>query len=613
MASAPSPSAPSVPSAAAPRALSLVPVVVAVVVVGALYLAKDVLVPIVLAVLLAFVLAPLVGLLRRLRLGRTFAVVIAMLLALAAVGFTATVMGQQVAGLAPDLPRTAERIQKKVAALGKSGMGRLPDQLSRAASRFQTASPTPPAQRLARRARPIPVEVHEPPETSWQTAQRLLAPIIGPLETLLIVVVVAVFILLQREDLRDRIIRLFGSSDLHRTTQAIDEAAGRLSRYFLTQVALNSAFGAVIAFGLYWIGVPSPLLWGVLAGLMRFVPYVGAFIAALPPLLLAVGAEPGWTMAIMVAALFFISEPLMGNVVEPLVYGHSTGVSPLAIIVAAIFWTWLWGPIGLLLSTPMTLCAVVLGRHVKQLEFIDVLLGDRPALTPVESFYQRMLAGDTEEVLDQAEQLLKERSLSSYYDEVVVPGLRLALADRRRAVIPRERLDAIVEQTRELVEALADHDDVDPAEDAAPAEPTPPPLDARRLPERPPPRTTARGESVLCLAGSGPADVALAAMFVQLLAKHGGVAQIGDMASLTSDQADSPDIVCLLTAELRPGAPRWRIIEQRARARWPHARIVQGLLRPERARVDRCCASLHDLVVACAGRPKDEADPQVNT
>ena len=269
MASAPSPSAPSVPSAAAPRALSLVPVAVAVVVVGALYLAKDVLVPIVLAVLLAFVLAPLVGLLRRLRLGRTFAVVIAMLLALAAVGFTATVMGQQVAGLAPDLPRTAERIQKKVAALGKSGMGRLPDQLSRAASRFQTTSPTPPAQRLARRARPIPVEVHEPPETSWQTAQRLLAPIIGPLETLLIVVVVAVFILLQREDLRDRIIRLFGSSDLHRTTQAIDEAAGRLSRYFLTQVALNSAFGAVIAFGLYWIGVPSPLLWGVLAGLMR--------------------------------------------------------------------------------------------------------------------------------------------------------------------------------------------------------------------------------------------------------------------------------------------------------------------------------------------------------
>lgn len=598
MASTPPPPAPSVPSADAPRALSLVPVVVAVVVVGALFLAKDVLVPIVLAVLLAFVLAPLVGVLRKLRLGRTFSVVIAILLALAAVGFTATVIGQQVAGLAPDLPRTAERIQKKVAALGKSGMGRLPDQLSRAASRFQTTTPTPPAQRLARRARPIPVEVHEPPETSWQTAQRLLAPIIAPLETLLIVVVVAIFILLQREDLRDRVIRLFGSSDLHRTTQAIDEAAGRLSRYFLTQVALNTAFGAVIAFGLYWIGVPSPLLWGVLAGLMRFVPYVGAFIALLPPLLLAIGAEPGWTMAIMVAALFLVTEPLMGNVVEPLVYGHSTGLSPLAIIVAAIFWTWLWGPVGLLLSTPMTLCAVVLSRHVKQMEFIDVLLGDRPALTPVESFYQRMLAGDTEEVFDQAEQLLKDRSLSSYYDEVAVPGLRLALADRRRGVIPRERLDAIVEHTRELVDALAGRDDVDPASVEAPAEPTAQPLDAQRLPERPPPQAAPSSGTVLCMPGSGPADAAVAAMLIQLLGKHGVAAEQNSLSPTKSVRL--PDTVCLVGAELRPASSRSDSAAQRVRATWPAARIVRGLLRPGRAGGDQCCRTLHDLVEACA-------------
>ncbi len=596
MASAPPPSAPSVQSAEAPRPLSLVPVVVAVVVVGALFLAKDVLVPIVLAVLLAFVLAPLVSLLKKLRLGRTFSVVIAMLLALAAVGMTATVIGQQVAGLATDLPQTAERIQKKVTALGKSSFGKLPDQLSRVASRFQTGNPTPPAPRLTRRARPIPVEVHEPPETAWQTARRLLAPVVGPLETLVIVVVVAIFILLQREDLRDRVIRLFGSSDLHRTTQAIDEAAGRLSRYFLTQMLLNGLFGGVIALGLYWIGIPSPLLWGLLAGLMRFVPYVGAFLAALPPLLLAIGAEPGWTMAIMVAALFISTEPIMGYVVEPLVYGHSTGLSPLAVIVAAIFWTWLWGPIGLLLSTPMTLCAVVLGRHVKQLEFIDVLFGDRPALTPVESFYQRMLAGDMDEVQDQAEQMLKDRPLSSYYDEVVVPGLRLALADRRRGVIPRERLDGIVEHTHELVASLAGYDDEDA--EPSPREPVAQPLDVRDLPERAPPSPTVAHRHIVCLAGPGPADGAVAALLLQLLGKHGAAATLGNAGA--PESAAVPQTICLVGAEFRPGSPRWRPIEQRVRSLWPDAHIVQGLLRPDRARTDQCCQSLHDLVEACA-------------
>jgi predicted PurR-regulated permease PerM len=580
--------------------MSLVPLVSAVIAVAALYFAKDVLVPIVLAVLLAFVVAPLVGLLRRLYLGRTFSVIIAMLMALAVVGMSGVVIGQQVSGLAEDLPRYAERIQRKVAALGKTGFGSLPDQLSRAARRFETTNPTPPATRIARRARPIPVEVHEPPESGWQTARRLLAPVVGPLETFVIVLVVAIFILLQREDLRDRVIRLFGSSDLHRTTRAIDEAAGRLSRYFLTQLVLNGLFGGAIAFGLWWIGVSSPLLWGLLAGLMRFVPYVGAFLAALPPLLLAVGAEPGWTMAIMVAGLFLVTEPLMGYVVEPLVYGHSTGLSPLAVIVAAIFWTWLWGPIGLLLSTPMTLCLVVLGRHVPQLEFIDVLFGDRPALTPIESFYQRMLAGDADEVQDQAEQLLKERALSSYYDEVVVPGLRLALTDRRRGVITRECLTGIVESTCELVESLDGHDDVDPAAEGPPVDAAPPPLNASALPKAPPPQTVPGAGRVLCLAGPGAADKPIARMLAQLLEKHGRAASFADIGALSSTSADHPETVCLVGAELRPASPRWRTIESRARQSWPHARILRGLLRPGRRGEAECCTTLRDLVEACS-------------
>jgi predicted PurR-regulated permease PerM len=579
--------------------MSLVPLVTAVVVVAALYFAKDVLVPIVLAVLLAFVLAPLVGLLKRLRFGRTFSVIIAMLIALGVIGMTGAVIGQQVAGLAKDLPRYAERIEDKVRMLGRSGVGKLPEQISRVARRFEATSPTPPATRIARRSKPIPVEVHQPPETAWQTARRLLAPVVGPLETFVIVLVVAIFVLLQREDLRDRAIRLFGSSDLHRTTQAIDEAAGRLSRYFLTQLLLNTLFGCAIAAGLYWIGIPSPLLWGLLAGLMRFVPYVGAFLAALPPLLLAVGAEPGWTSALLVAGLFVTTEPLMGYVVEPLVYGHSTGLSPIAVIVAAIFWTWLWGPIGLLLSTPITLLLVVMGRHVPQMEFIDVLFGDRPALTPVESFYQRMLAGDDDEVQQQAEQLLKDRSLSAYYDEVVVPGLRLALADRRRGVITRPCVDAIVEATRELVELLDAHEDVDPAAEEAAAEPADASLAEKAVPSPAPPVAARSAARVLCVAGPGPADGAVAAMLVQLLAKHGMRAELS-----AGEEVEAPDVVALVGAELRMSAPRWRAIEQQVRRRWPGARLLRGLLRPERAGEGDCCARLRDLVEACAA-PRD--------
>jgi predicted PurR-regulated permease PerM len=570
-----------------------VPLATGVVAVGALYFAKDVLVPIVLAVLLAFVLAPLVGLLRRLRMGRTPSVIIAMLLALGGLGLTGTVMGQQAATLAPDVPRYAETIRTKWVALGNSSVAKLPEAFSRLASRFETAPPTRPSPRLSRRAtQPIPVEVHEPPESAWITARRLLSPILGPFETFIIVLVVAVFILMQREDLRDRIIRLFGSSDLHRTTIAIDEAAGRLSRYFLTQLLLNSLFGALIAFGLYWIGIPSPLLWGVLAAILRFVPYIGAFLAALPPLLLAIGAEPGWSFAIQTAALFLAAEPLMGYVVEPLVYGHSTGLSPLAVIVAAIFWTWLWGPIGLLMSTPMTLCLVVLGRHVPQLEFIDVLLGDRPALSPVESFYQRMLAGDVHEVQDQAELLLKERSLSSYYDEVVIPGLRLALVDRRRGALSRAALEAIAESTRDLVDSLVGHEDSDEGEPVV--EPAAPSLAEQALPEKPPPKPAARtGIPVLCVPGKGVADTALAAMLAQLLAKHGQkpLSETGDV---------KPEVVCLIGAEYRGASPRWRVLEAEFRRRWPGARIVRGVLRPGRASSSEGCRSLREMVEACA-------------
>ncbi len=294
-----------------------------------------------------------------------------------------------------------------------------------------------------------------------ELAYRYLSPILSPLATLGIVFVVAVFALLQREDLRDRLIRLVGSDDLHRTTLAIDDGGRRLSKYFITQLSINTAFGVVVGIGLFFIGVPNPVLWGILSALLRFVPYVGSFIAAVLPLGLAAAVEPGWSMVLWTAALYVVVEGVTGQVIEPMVYGHSTGLSPFS-VVAAIFWSWLWGPVGLILSTPLTLCLVVMGRHVKRLEFLDVLLGDQPALTPVESFYQRILAGDADETEDHAELLLKECSLSTYYDEVAVKGLQMAAEDARRGTLDEEKLEKVKSTVNALVQSLAGHDDAQP-------------------------------------------------------------------------------------------------------------------------------------------------------
>ena len=257
-----------------------------------------------------------------------------------------------------------------------------------------------------------------------------------------------IFILLQREDLRNRFIKLAGSHDLQKTTAALDDAATRLSRLFLIQLALNTAFGIVIGAGLWIIGIPSPVLWGILAAVLRFVPYIGAVISAVFPLTLAAAVDPGWSMLLWTAALFLVVEPVVGHVIEPLLYGHSTGLSPVAVVASATFWTALWGPVGLVLATPLTICLVVLGRHVERFEFLDVMFGDRPALSPPELFYQRMLAEDPAEAVDKAEEFLKERPLSIYYDEVALPGLKLAQNDIARGALDRAQSEKIKDGRR---------------------------------------------------------------------------------------------------------------------------------------------------------------------
>ncbi|MEZ5786896.1 MAG: AI-2E family transporter, partial [Xanthobacteraceae bacterium] len=370
-----------------------------------------------------------------------------------------------------------------------------------------------------------------------------------------------------------------------------DDAARRLSRYFLTQLALNVSFGLVIAAGLYVIGLPSPVLWGIIAALCRFLPYIGAWIAAALPALLAAAVDPGWTMFIATLALFAITEPLMGQVVEPVVYGHSTGLSPVSVVLATIFWTWIWGPIGLFLATPLTLCLVVLGRHVDRLEFLDVLLGDRPALSPVESFYQRMLAGDPDEVQDQAEALLKTCSLSAYYDTVALKGLKLASEDARRGTLHTPRLFQMRDAVQELVEGLDEFDDEQPVgADATPAaEPAATPTEPRPKQSNPPApesrQLAAETFGVLCVGGASPLDDAAASMLGQLLSKHGlPVRRLPDdrsprMAVAELDPAGI-SLVCVSAIETTDNIGRLRLLIRRLRRRLPGVPILVGFWPP---------------------------------
>lgn len=590
-----------------PGLATLVALATGVTAVAGLYLAREVLIPITLAILLSFVLAPLVELLRRIRLPRVVSVLLAVFLGLSVIAGLGGVIGMQVAGLASDVPRYASTMEAKVSSLRAMTLGRINTLMDRFGRQMQHAAQAPspaavPAEPgAAEQQKPIPVSVQQPSAEPLTIAKAVLQPILAPVESALIIFIVAVFILMQKEDLRDRLIRLFGSGDLHRTTVAMDDTAHRLSRYFVAQVAINSIFGIVVGCGLLLIGVPSPMLWGILAAILRFVPYVGPLIAAALPVALAAAVSPHWSPVVWTLALFAVAEGVTGQAVEPLVYGHSTGLSPLAVVVAAIFWSWIWGPIGLVLSTPLTLCLVVLGRYFEKLQFLDVLFGDRPALSPAENFYQRMLADDPDEALEQAELLLQERSLTSYYDEVVLRGLQLAANDAQRGVLDTAKLEQIKANVRSLVSDLADHDDRDPPpsekEDAAAntsvaekaVDKTKAPeamaLPAERLGEH------WRGKTpVLCLAGKGPLDEATSTILAQLLAKHGLGARVAPYRAASREGVASLDVegvamVCISYLEISGSPAALHYLMRRLRRRMPGVPILVGLWPSEEAAV----------------------------
>jgi predicted PurR-regulated permease PerM len=617
------------------RTLTVLAIIAATI--AALYFGKDVLLPVTLAVLLSFVLSPVVRLLRKLRVPRVVAVVFSVSLALAMMGGIGALVGTEIVDVARDLPKYEYTIEKKVAQLRSATIERILHLSSRLrggmAQRSDLSSKVVPrngGQAPAQQPAPVPVEVQQPPPGVLTIAQQILVPVLSPLLTAAIIFVVAVFILMQQQDLRDRMIRLFGARDLHRTTLAMDDAAKRLSRYFLVQIAVNVTFGALIATGLYFIGLPDPILWGVIAGLLRFVPYIGSYIAAGMPIVLAAAVNPGWSTALWVASLFLVTEPLVGQFIEPMAYGRSTGLSPVAVVIAAIFWTWLWGPVGLILSTPLTLCVVVLGRHVEQLEFLNVLFGDRPALTRAENFYQRILAGDIDEVEDQAEAILNDLPLTSYYDDVVIKALELVAHDAARGILNERQLARIKAAIIELATDLDEYDERHNSNKGAAARgdvrPSGPdlPRDENVTPRRQ--MSVQSVQPVWTIAAHTQLDEIAAIIMARLLRRQGVQAEVlakdtVSRAAIAGFDPRNARILCICYIDDLGTGSHLRFLLRRLRQRapaacllaliWPsdHPALRDGRLKAGLG-ADQYTSSLRHAVEACLRIVKDERGGQ---
>ncbi len=435
-----------------------------------LYLARQVFMPFAAALTLTFLLAPVVMWLQKCHLGRVQAVIIVMALSVAGTGTLGWKITGQLLNVLTDLPQYQENIHNKIESLRSPQHGplsKVSETVKGISQELSTAS-TPPANpavgpnlpdRASAQSGISQVQIVEPPETVWQYLRDLTSPLLVPVGEGAVVVVFAVFMLLKKEDLRNRLLRLAGVRQLNVVmTEALDDAAARVSRYLLMQTLVNGAFGVLFGTGLYFIGVPNVALWGVLAGILRIVPYVGTLVAAAFPLALSLAVFDTWLPPFLVFLLYAALELSIANFVEPWLYGTHTGISPFAILVTSVFWAMLWGPVGLILSTPLTVCLVVLGRHVPQLSFLHVVLGDEPVLAPEAQIYQRLLAMDQAEAREIADLFLKEQSLVELYDSVLIPALTLAEQDRHRGSLDQAREEFLFLNLNEMITEFAAHD-----------------------------------------------------------------------------------------------------------------------------------------------------------
>ena len=589
--------------------------------VAALYFGKDIFLPLAVAVLLTFALAPVVSWLRKLRLPRIAAVIAVVIAAFAAITLFGAIVATQLGVLAENLPLYQSNIEAKVrivkdANVGEGIVNRVSRLLERLGAEIRRNDPpagtSPTGGSAEPEVKPMPVEVVEPELQPLQVLQTIIGPLIEPLATGGIIIVVVIFMLVKREDLRDRFIRLVGASDLHRTTEALQEAGRRVGQYLLMQLIVNVTYAIPIGIGLWIIGVPNALLWGLLALVLRFVPYIGPIIAAIFPLVLALAVDPGWTMVLWTAALFVVVELVSNNAVEPWLYGSRTGLSPLAVIVAAIFWTWLWGPLGLLLSTPLTVCLVVLGRHVPQFEFLDVLFGSEPVLEPHEALYQRLLAGDPDEATDRAEEFLVDNDLFDFYEKVAIPALALGELDRARGVMDEARRQRVAEGAMTLVDNLEEYAEEEAAEEEDEEAGEEEDDDDVDLPD-------GEGKTVLCIGGRGELDEASAAMLAQVLTAHGATARLAETRAIAGGSIARLDFKGLHSVAIAylngDSVAHARYMVRRIKRAHKTLRVgVAFWLPPEEHFIDakltasiNCDFVAHRLTEAVAGALSDEA------
>jgi predicted PurR-regulated permease PerM len=539
--------------------------------IACLYWARIVFIPIALAILTTFLLSPVVALLRRLGLHRVPAVVLVLVLTvLLAVGL-GWALFSQITVLADDLPQYRTTIARKINDVQRMGRGGTLQKVEETAHDVmaQIERTHPPD------TKPLAVTVSSP-NPLWQ-----LPKIAEALGGAVFVFVLVAFMLIQQRELRARVVRLFGRDRLAETTRALDEAGARISRYLLTQTALNASFGATIAIGLFVLGLPFALTWGALAALLRFIPYAGAWIAAALPVLVSLAVFDGWVKPLLIVGLFAVSETIVAFVLEPWFFAKSAGVSSIALLVSVAFWAWLWGPIGLALAIPLTVWLVVFSHTVKGLEFIGILVDEDPGLDPHVIFYQRVLAGDDQEAAELVREAVKTGSDRTAYDTILVPALARARRDHEAGQLPNDEYTHVIETTRAVLDQTV-------AADPAPGHATL----AREVPER------------VRIAGCpvrDEADRVVLATLSRLLEADGYAMQIASAGALVSETiaavtAMSPASIFVSSLE---ESGRARHLVKRLRAVCPETTIVVGCWGPQGSaslRADLCAAGADDVV-----------------
>jgi predicted PurR-regulated permease PerM len=557
----------------------------AVIGVAVLYLAKTVVVPLALAILFTFLLAPLVSLLERIRMPRVVAIALVMLTFFVLVGWIGWTVGNQLVEVTAHLPAYRTNIADKLAAFHKTStkdttFTRAEKEVDRLGKELGISDTGTEPKKRERNPQLGTSSEHPVAVREVQPTGRLdtLHGVLGDMVAFLLVVVFTFFMLLQREDLRNRIIRLTGRGHLNLMTQAMDEASRRVSRYFALQLLVNTCYGSIIFTALHFFGLPHALLFGALAGLLRFIPYIGAPIAGLLPTFFSMAVFHGWTKTFLIMALFFCMEVVTANFIEPHLYGKQTGLSSLAILVAAVFWTLIWGPIGLILSVPLTVCLVVVGSHVPNLKFLKVLLGDEPVMRPEAHYYQRLLAGDEHEASRVLEGCLKGMSLTQLYDSVVIPAMELAEMDRHRDALDESTVEFIYQTTQDLIGelTLADPKVMSTSQVGAQendAQPGTPSHETMRPPEPVVPI------NVVCIPVRDAADEVAAQMLAQLLDRAGHHARaipLNDVDRMLADAARAKPDIAYLSAVPPYAMSHARGIYRRLRAELPQLRIVIG-------------------------------------